>query len=85
MIYETFNWIGAFLLLICSVPQAYQSWKQGHSKGLSPLMLWFWLTGMASCLVFFLHAQIWPTTISYGFNLLVAGTITWFYYFPRED
>lgn len=84
MSFETFNIIGSAMLLICSVPQAVKSIKDGHSNGLSRLMLWLWLGGMAFCLVFFISAQIWPTVINYAFNLFVAGTITWYSYFPRK-
>lgn len=84
MQFETFNVIGSTLLLICSVPQAVKSVRDGHSEGLSRLMLWLWLMGMAFCLVFFAHAEIWPTVINYGFNLFVASTITWYSYFPRK-
>lgn len=84
MSFELFNWIGSALLLICSVPQAYKSVKNGHSQGLSRLMLWLWMLGMAFCLVFFVYAQIWATILNYSFNLMVAGTITWYSYFPRK-
>jgi uncharacterized protein with PQ loop repeat len=84
MQFEVFNAIGSALLLVCSVPQAIKSVRDGHSNGLSRLMLWLWLLGMSFCLVFFVRAEIWPTVINYAFNLFVASTITWYSYFPRR-
>lgn len=79
---DTMGWIGSVALLICSLPQAVKSVKQGHSEGLSPLMLWLWLIGMVAMLIYFIPLQLWPPVISYAFNLFVASVIIWFYYFP---
>lgn len=81
---DDFLWIGSAALLVCSVPQAIQSIRDGHSRGLNRLMLWLWLIGMASSLVFFVDREIWPSVINYTFNLFVAGAITWYSYFPRK-
>ena len=78
-----FGWVGSALLLVCSSPQAYQSWKQGHSRGLSPYMLWMWISGMLIQGVYFAAIGAWPAVISHSFNIVVASTITSYYYFPR--
>jgi uncharacterized protein with PQ loop repeat len=80
---EIFGWAGSSLLLICSIPQAIQSVRQGHSRGLSPHMLWMWMTGMALMIPYLAELKATPAIITHVFNIFVAGTITWFYYFPR--
>jgi len=84
MSFETFNWVGSAMLMVASIPQAYMSFKQGHSDGVSRMMLWLWFFGMMSCLVFFASISIWPTVTNYIFNLFVAGTILRYSYFPLE-
>ncbi|MBT9137523.1 MAG: hypothetical protein DDT31_00054 [Syntrophomonadaceae bacterium] len=80
---EAFGWIGSLLLLTCSIPQAYMSVKEGHSRGLSPYMLWLWIFGMIFMLCYLVPIQATPAIISNTVNLFVAGTITWYYHFPQ--
>jgi uncharacterized protein with PQ loop repeat len=81
---EFFGWFGSAMLLVCSMPQAYRSIKQGHSDGLSASMLWLWIGGMVFMLFYLVPLAAWPAVISHVVNIVVAGTITWFYYFPRR-
>jgi uncharacterized protein with PQ loop repeat len=82
---ELAGWIGAALLTVCSVPQAYKSWKEGHSSGVSPYMLWLWLIGMIFTLVYFCQIQAIPAIVNYCFNIIVAGIIIRYYHFPRNQ
>ena len=82
--FEIAGWIGSFFLLVCSVPQALKSWRQGHSRGLSPIMLWLWLFGMMFSLAYFLNLKAWPAVMNYTFNLFVCGVIILYYHFPRK-
>jgi len=78
------GWIGSALLLICSIPQAWRSVKHGHSRGLSILTQWLWMGGMLFMLIYLVPRGIWPVVISHLVNIFVAGTIIWYYYFPRK-
>lgn len=82
---EIFGWAGSFLLSTCSIPQAIQSWKQGHSEGLSVWMIWLWGAGMASAFIYVAGKSDLPLMFNYGFNLVtVWAVIVWFKYFPRK-
>ena len=85
MIAESAGWIGSGLLLICSLPQAWKSWREGHSEGLSATMLWLWIFGMLFMIAYFIPLKAYPAIISHSFNVFVAGTITWFKHFPRSE
>lgn len=85
MIVDSFGWAGSILLSICSIPQAIQSYRQGHSEGLSAMMIWLWGLGMASALVYTSNNGDLPLSLNYGFNLVtVWAIIAWYKYFPRK-
>lgn len=79
-----FAWSGQMLLLVCSLPQAVMSYRNGHSKGLSGLMIWLWGSGMFFSFFYFLLSAQVPAIINYGFNLVVWGVIARYYHFPRK-
>lgn len=39
------GWFGSLLLATCSIPQAYKSYKDGHSDGIDNTFLATWLIG----------------------------------------
>jgi uncharacterized protein with PQ loop repeat len=82
---EVFGWAGSFLLSVASIPQAIQSYKQGHSEGLSTAMIWLWGAGMMSAMIYVTSKTDLPLMFNYGFNLVtVWATIAWFKHFPRS-
>lgn len=81
---EIIGWLGSGLLLICSVPQAIRTVREGHCEGLSASMLWMWLGGMALMLVYLIPLGVWPPVASHCFNILLAGTMAWYKHFPRK-
>lgn len=82
---EVAAWLGQSLLLVCSLPQAIMSYRNGHSIGLSRLMLWCWFFGMVFSVIYFVATLQLPAIINYAFNLFVASVIIWYSYFPRNQ
>ena len=83
MILETIGWLGAFFFAICAVPQAWQSYKEGHSHGLSWMFLIFWLLGEI-----FMTIYVWPTgdlplLSNYIVNLILTSVIFYYKVHPR--
>ena len=83
MILDTIGWLGAFFFAICAVPQAWQSYKEGHSAGLSWMFLIFWLLGEI-----FMTIYVWPTgdlplLSNYLVNLLLTSVIFYYKVHPR--
>ena len=81
---ELIGWISAIFLAICGIPQAYSSWKHGHSIGISKLFLWFWFGGEVTGLVYVIYQGNPPLIANYGLNTIFVGIILFFSCFPRN-
>ncbi len=83
---EIIGWIASALFAVCGLPQAYQSWKQGHSDGVSALFMWAWLIGelLMQVYVFGKHGWDMVLLVQYWFNTLFVALILWYKYRPRS-
>ncbi len=63
------GWLGSILFAICAMPQAFQSWKDGHSQGMSWGFLLMWLGGEVLTIAYVLPKQDWPLLFNYAANL----------------
>lgn len=66
---QVIGWTGSILFALSGIPQAWTSYRQGHSRGLSPLFLGLWLAGEVLTLAYILPKLDWPLLFNYGFNL----------------
>jgi uncharacterized protein with PQ loop repeat len=82
---ELTGWIGAILFAICALPQAIQSFKDGHSRGINNLFLLFWMLGGIITLVYvlFKHGLDLPLITNYVLNIVLISVIMKYKYFPR--
>ena len=85
MTFEVVGWLGAFFFAICAVPQCWQSYKDGHSNGLSWMFLIFWLLGEI-----FMTIYVWPTgdlplLSNYIVNLVLTSVIFYYKVHPRIE
>lgn len=81
---EAAAWVGSICLAACAAPQAWLSWRQGHSSGLSVPMLWLWGIGDALMLVDVSIKGYAPLVVNYAANLLIIGVIARYRIWPRE-
>ena len=63
------GWAGSILFAACAIPQAWQSWREGHSRGLSWSFLLLWLSGEVLTIAYVLPKLDWPLLFNYGANL----------------
>lgn len=86
MLYESIGWIGALLFCICGLPQAFQSYQEGHSRGLSSAFLLMWFFGELFSLVYVWvqPTTLWPVILNYLFNLLILAVIIKYKYWERK-
>lgn len=84
---ELIGFVGAFLFAVCAVPQAIQSYKLGHSDGLSALFITLWTSGEVFTLAYVLlkHGLDWPLILNYGANLLFLVVIIRYKLKPRVE
>jgi len=81
---EIIGWLGGFMLAICGAPQAWKSYKDGHSYGISWgfIGLWFW--GEVFVLIYILPTGLLPLILNYTFNILIGSIILWYKFKPRN-
>lgn len=84
---ETIGWVGNILFSFCGLPQAYKSYKDGHSRGISSLLLWMWGIGEVLTLVyvFLKHGLDLPLTTNYFMNIIFILIISKYKIFPRRN
>lgn len=72
------GWIGSIFLAICGLPQAYVSWKQGNSKGISGGFLILWGLGELLTLLYILHKMDAPLILNYVINMVSLSVIIFY-------
>lgn len=72
---ETIGWIGSILFAVCGLPQAVQSIRDGHSRGLNWTFLLCWLGGEIFTLIYIFPKSDWPLIFNYTLNLVFLGII----------
>lgn len=82
---EIIGWIGSFMLAVCGFPQAWLSWKQGHSNGVSSGLLWLWGGGEILTLGYVIALNSAPLTFNYVCNLISISIIVWYKVRPRNN
>lgn len=80
------GWMGSFLLALCGLPQAYTSWRQGHSRGINKLFLAMWFFGEIDLLIFTCFRLGWvpQLIVNYALNILILGVIFYYIFKPRS-
>jgi uncharacterized protein with PQ loop repeat len=85
--YKILGWVGSIIFALSAAPQAWITFKQGHTKGLSDSLLMMWFVGE----IFSLKAMssetvlIWYTIANYICNLAFLLIIIYYRFYPREQ
>ena len=72
------GWLGAAMLAMCGLPQAWRVYRTGQTRDLSWWFLGLWAGGEACCLTYVLHDNIvsgsmqWPLLANYGACIAVV-------------
>ena len=80
---ELVGWIGAALFAICGLPQALQSLKDGHSKGLNWFFLLAWFGGELLTIVYVFPKMDLPLLANYFVNMVFLVIMLYYKLFPR--
>lgn len=82
---DTVGYIGGIFFAICAFPQALQSYKHGHSRGVSALMLLLWFLGEVLCSIYIIgkHGFDGPLLLNYFMNLVFVSVISYYKFFER--
>jgi uncharacterized protein with PQ loop repeat len=75
---QTLGWIGSILLAICGLPQAWKSYKEKHSDGISWGFLTLWGLGELFAFVYVLSRLDYPLIFNMSINLLAISVILYY-------
>ncbi len=83
---ETIGWLSSVLFALCGVPLAYESYKSGHSRGVSASFLWMWFVGELLAIVYVLGkiGLDGPLLFNYTVNIAFIGIVLKYKYWERE-
>jgi len=82
---DVLGWLGCICFVLCGVPQAWKSYRDGHSVGLTHSFLALWLGGevlyMSGMMLKFgwVHWIMWNGLIS----MVVISVISYYRIWPR--
>lgn len=82
-----FGWIGSILMALYGIPQAWLSFKNKNSHGISWGFLLMWAVGEVFVILYLSNkAEIdIPLLFNYSLNFLVVLTILYFKIFPKSE
>lgn len=79
------GWIGSLCLSICGLPQAWVSFKEKNSDGISWGFLILWGFGELFGIAYVIDKMDAPLITNYAANILIIGVITYFKVNPDRD
>ena len=86
IIMQTIGWIGHLMFAFSGVPQAWLSYKQGHSRGISKGLITMWFGGEGIAIIYGFYSQV-PVQLmtNYIVNFLCLLVIIRYYIWERND
>ena len=84
-IFEIMGWLGSICLAICGIPQAWQSYKDKHSDGISWGFVLLWAFGEIFALAYVYDKLDLPLLLNYATNILILAVILYYKVKPQKD
>lgn len=87
MLIDLLGGFSAFCFMVCAFPQAYKSYKDGITIGISDSFLVLWFLGELGFIGYTLSkfGVDWPLLLNYLGNLIALLIIMRYRYFPRRS
>jgi uncharacterized protein with PQ loop repeat len=76
--FEIIGFIGSICLALCALPQAIKSIKEGHSDGVSSLLLLLWLVGEVCLFIYAIPLMSLPLFLNTSSNMLFLCIIGYY-------
>jgi uncharacterized protein with PQ loop repeat len=83
-IFEIMGWLGSICLAICGIPQAWQSYKDKHSDGISWGFVLLWAFGEIFALAYVYDKLDLPLLLNYATNILILAVILYYKIKPQN-
>ena len=84
-IFEILGWLGSICLAICGIPQAWQSYKEKHSEGISWGFILLWTFGELFALAYVYDKLDLPLLLNYATNILILAVILYYKFKPGVE
>ena len=84
-IFEILGWLGSICLAICGIPQAWQSYKEKHSEGISWGFILLWTFGELFALAYVYDKLDLPLLLNYATNILILVVILYYKFKPGVE
>jgi len=84
-LFAILGWLGSICLAICGVPQAWMSYKEKHSHGISWAFLLLWAFGEVFALAYVYDKLDLPLLLNYSVNILILAVILYFKVSPKVE
>lgn len=84
-IFEILGWLGSICLAICGIPQAWQSYRDKHSEGISWGFILLWTFGEVFALAYVYDKLDLPLLLNYATNILILAVILYYKINPTKD
>ena len=75
---EIIGWLGSICLAICGLPQAWMSYRDKNSHGISWGFVLLWAFGEAFALTYVYDKLDLPLVVNYMTNILIVGVILYY-------
>ena len=83
-IFQILGWLGSICLAVCGLPQAWMSYKDKHSRGISWAFILLWAMGEAFALAYVYDKLDAPLVVNYITNILIVGVILYYKINPSD-
>lgn len=83
-LFEIMGWLGSICLAICGIPQAWQSFKDKHSHGISWGFVLLWSFGELFALAYVYDKLDLPLLLNYATNILILAVILYYKINPKN-
>jgi uncharacterized protein with PQ loop repeat len=83
-IFEIMGWLGSICLAVCGIPQAWQSYKDKNSDGISWGFVILWAFGEVFALAYVYDKLDLPLLLNYATNILILGVILYYKVKPQN-
>lgn len=84
-LFTILGWLGSVSLAICGIPQAWMSYKEKRSEGISWAFLLLWGFGEIFALAYVYDKLDLPLILNYAINILIISVILYYKIKPNAE
>lgn len=84
MTLEIIGWLGSICFAVCGAPQAYKSWKDKHSNGITWGLLLLWILGEICTLIYVIPKGHAPLILNYLGNIGFVSIVIYYKICPGD-